>query len=265
MLVCGRGHAFDVAREGYVNLLAGRVPASSGDTAAMIAARARFLWAGHYASIAARTAVVAARMLGGATDACVLEVGAGTGYWLGEVLRACPGAAAGLAIDVSKAAARRATRVDARVASIVADATALPVRSDAIALAVSVCAPRDAGELARVLAPGAALIAVLPTAAHLQELVARAGLLAVGDEKLTRLQEKLGDTFGLVEQTAVATDLTLSRGDVADLILMGPNAFHLTEADVRTRVAALPDPVTATASFEIVAWRRERRPRADAD
>ncbi|WCN82259.1 putative RNA methyltransferase [Micromonospora sp. LH3U1] len=46
-LRCPRRHSFDIARQGYVNLLAGRSP-HVGDTAEMVAARADFLAAGHY-------------------------------------------------------------------------------------------------------------------------------------------------------------------------------------------------------------------------
>ncbi|MFF3856895.1 putative RNA methyltransferase [Micromonospora sp. NPDC002575] len=46
-LRCPRRHSFDVARQGYVDLLAGRAP-HAGDTAEMVAARADFLAAGHY-------------------------------------------------------------------------------------------------------------------------------------------------------------------------------------------------------------------------
>lgn len=46
-LACPHRHSFDIARQGYVNLLAGRAP-HAGDTGEMVAARADFLAAGHY-------------------------------------------------------------------------------------------------------------------------------------------------------------------------------------------------------------------------
>ncbi|QGN45492.1 23S rRNA methyltransferase [Micromonospora sp. WMMC415] len=54
-LRCPRRHSFDLARQGYVNLLAGRAP-HAGDTAEMVAARADFLAAGHYDLISAALA-----------------------------------------------------------------------------------------------------------------------------------------------------------------------------------------------------------------
>ena len=44
-LLCGGGHTFDVARQGYVNLL-GRAAPENADTPQMLAARDRFLSAG---------------------------------------------------------------------------------------------------------------------------------------------------------------------------------------------------------------------------
>ncbi|MEU7849751.1 putative RNA methyltransferase [Micromonospora parva] len=69
-LRCPRRHSFDIARQGYVNLLAGRAP-HAGDTPEMVAARADFLAAGHYDVIAAALATAATDAVGrlGATDA----------------------------------------------------------------------------------------------------------------------------------------------------------------------------------------------------
>ena len=54
-LGCPRAHSYDIARQGYVNLTAGRSP-HSGDTPAMVADRVAFLAAGHYDFIGAALA-----------------------------------------------------------------------------------------------------------------------------------------------------------------------------------------------------------------
>ncbi|MGW3618265.1 putative RNA methyltransferase [Micromonospora arida] len=69
-LRCPRRHSFDIARQGYVNLLTGRAP-HVGDTPDMVAARADFQAAGHYDVISAALAAAATDAVGrlGATDA----------------------------------------------------------------------------------------------------------------------------------------------------------------------------------------------------
>jgi 23S rRNA (guanine745-N1)-methyltransferase len=57
-LRCPRRHTFDVARQGYVNLLTGRAP-HVGDSAEMVTARAEFQAAGHYDIISAALAAAA--------------------------------------------------------------------------------------------------------------------------------------------------------------------------------------------------------------
>ncbi|WP_449291493.1 putative RNA methyltransferase [Nonomuraea marmarensis] len=55
-LRCVQGHTFDVAKQGYVSLLVGSRPPGTADSAAMVAARAEFLDAGHYAPLTAAVA-----------------------------------------------------------------------------------------------------------------------------------------------------------------------------------------------------------------
>ncbi|MGW4643995.1 putative RNA methyltransferase [Sphaerisporangium sp. NPDC004334] len=51
---CGQGHAYDVAKQGYVSLLTGSAAPGTADTPPMVAARAAFLGAGHFAPLARR-------------------------------------------------------------------------------------------------------------------------------------------------------------------------------------------------------------------
>jgi 23S rRNA (guanine745-N1)-methyltransferase len=75
--VCPNAHSYDVAREGYVNLLPPGRPSrrSAGDDKDSVAARRRFLNAGYYASLADRVATMVAAL----APRAVLDVGCGEG------------------------------------------------------------------------------------------------------------------------------------------------------------------------------------------
>ncbi|WP_426753581.1 putative RNA methyltransferase [Myxococcus sp. Y35] len=265
-LRCAARHAFDVARQGYVHLLPGRRPPGNADTQSMVAARQAFLARGHYAPLARLLAEHAARLdATEGTERCVLEVGAGTGYHLAHVLDRCPGQA-GLAVDLSRFAARRAARAHVRAGAIIADGErALPVRSQSVALALSVFAPRNARELHRVLRPQGALLVATPTERHLRQLIAPMGLLSVDTHKEERLHARLRPTFEPGTRESLELDMALTREEVFLLAAMGPSAFHVPAEELRRRADALPARTTVTASFTVATYHRVEPPPAPGD
>lgn len=216
---CPRRHSFDLARQGYLNLLAGPQPPSA-DTAAMLAARARVLDSGLFdpvLDLVAQHARAARR---------ILEVGAGTAHYLRRSLGDDPDRR-GIALDVSVPAARVAARLDTRIASVVGDVwTGLPVREDAVDAVLSAFAPRNPTEFARVLAPGGQLLVVTPNPGHLTVLRRRHGLLGIEPGKPERLLAAASEFFDLRVTSRVRASLDASAALAADLIAMGPNAFH---------------------------------------
>lgn len=255
-LRCPSGHVFDVARQGYVSLLPGGLT-PVGDTAAMVAARTEFLSAGHYARLAEAVATAVAEAVRAAGDppGLVADVGAGPGYYLAAVLDHQPGRA-GLALDASKFAARRAARAHPRIGAVVADVRGrLPVADGAAAVALSVFAPRPEAELRRILHPAGRLLVVTPDSGHLGELAAPLGLLAVDPRKDERLATRLGDHFDLASRRQHRFQLALSRQDVTAVAAMGPSAWHAEPAQLVERVAALPSVVPVTVSVTMWTFR----------
>jgi 23S rRNA (guanine745-N1)-methyltransferase len=252
---CERGHSFDVARQGYVSLLSGAASPTTGDRAAMVHARAEFLGSGHYASLTQAVADATVSALG-PMDGCIVDVGAGTGHYLAGVLDTVVGIV-GVAADVSRHALRRAARAHPRLGAVGCDVwRQIPVRTGAAVLVLNVFAPRNGAEMSRILRPGASLIVVTPTTRHLGELVSRLGLLTVDRAKEERVADTLHPYFALAKQTTHEFSLALSRRDVANLVTMGPSAWHSRADSIEQRTLALPDPTTATASVTLSVYER---------
>jgi len=249
-LFCARGHGFDIARQGYVSLLTGASTKMSGDTAAMLDARAAFQDARHFAPIAAAVARFSSGGAGTRPSRSILEIGAGTGYYLAAALDAAPDAH-GIALDVSKPAARRGARAHPRAASILADVwRGLPIRDGRVDRVLSVFAPRNPEEVARVLAPCGSFIVVTPTPRHLSELIAPLGMIGVDATKDDRLAETMSGRFGRVDSGLVEYSMRLTRADVGNVVAMGPSAHHATDLRAE-RIAALPETVEVTASVTV--------------
>ncbi len=241
---CPAGHHWDVARQGYLNLLAGPQPRNA-DTPTMLAARARVLDSGVFdplLDLVAGHARPARR---------ILDVGAGTGHYLRRAL-GDDQEIAGVALDVSVAAARAAARRAPRIAAVVADTwRGLPVRDHCMDAVLSVFAPRNLTEFARVVAPGGRLLVLVPNPGHLAVLRDRYGLLSIEPGKQDRLLAAAAEFFDVRATARLRSPVVLTAGQAADLVAMGPNAFHdrqvptegLTDhLDVTLRVF---EPVTA--------------------
>ncbi|MFJ2861275.1 putative RNA methyltransferase [Kitasatospora sp. NPDC087314] len=258
-LRCPAGHSFDLAKQGYVSLLAGDAHTGTGDTAEMVAARADFLAAGHYRPIVdalAEAAEAAEAAAAADPQGLVADLGAGTGHYLAHVLDALPGRV-GAALDISKYALRRAAKAHPRIGAVVCDAwRPLPLRDASAGLMLNVFAPRNGPEIRRVLRPGATLLLVSPTARHLRELVDALGLLSVDEEKQRRIDEKLGPYLTPAGQRQVEFTLRLGPEDVRTVVGMGPSAWHTDPDRLAAALADLPDPVEVTASVTVAAYRR---------
>ena len=249
-LRCLGGHAFDRARQGHVTLLPPGHRPPSGDSAEMVADRAAFLAAGHYAGI---TAALAEAVAPG-EPRTLIDLGGGTGHHLAALLDRLPGAA-GVVLDSSAYAARRAARVHPRAMAVVADSWArLPVRDGAVDRALVVFAPRNGPETARVLAPGGRLVVITPAAEHLAELVGPLSLLRVDPDKTARLAGALEPHLRRVAATGHREELLLDPAAVIALVGMGPHARHLSREALVATVGRLPAPVRVTVAVDVTTY-----------
>lgn len=276
-LVCGAGHSFDAAKQGYFNFLVGKGTVFEADSADMVAARFEFLSAGHYQRLADAVAELAAPALMRASGrlGLVLDAGTGTGHYLRAVLdrvsrdvavpadpseggapagdaSADSASAAAIGLDISKFALRRAARMNPEALNLVGDVwQPLPVAENAVDVVTVVFAPRNAPEFARVLRPGGRLVVVTPRPGHLEEVAGLTGMLGIEPAKDERLAASLGRHFAPVDARDLDLALTLSPRDVANLAFMGPAGHHLDRAALAALEAALPAWTAVSARFRI--------------
>jgi 23S rRNA (guanine745-N1)-methyltransferase len=175
-LLCAHGHSFDIARQGYANLLSvqhkrSRAP---GDSQAMVAARAAFLDSGVYAPVAERLVALAAAGLPTDRPAVVLDAGCGEGYYLAclqHVLAKEPGPAARLVgIDISKPAIIAAARRSRAITWLVASNARPPLLPGSVDLVICAFGFPSYRALHETLRPGGRLLLVDPGPDHLLEL-----------------------------------------------------------------------------------------------
>lgn len=259
-VACGRGHRFDIARQGYVNLRAGGSGAGTGDSAAMVTSREEFLRHGHYEPLADAIAEAAAwHTPRHRTPGVVVDLAGGTGYYLAAVLDALP-TRYGACLDLSVPALRRAARAHSRAAAIGADAwRPLPLADGAASLLLSVFGPRNPAEITRVLAPGGTLIIASPGAGHLGELREPLGTIGVDERKDQRIADAYGD-YDQAGDSRVNYRLSLDHDGIAAGVGMGPSARHITPQTLTARIRGLPPMVIVTVDVQVRVLRRPLLP-----
>lgn len=253
-LVSESGHSFDVAKQGYVTLAPGAGLKHKGDDADMVTAREAYLSKGHFAPFVEAVTGAVQNALDSTVNAddvpepALLEVGAGTGYYLSHTLDSIEGAR-GVGLDISPHAARHLAKCHPRVGAVIADVwERLPLRDESINAISVVFAPRNPAEFQRVLAPGGQVIVLTPQAGHLDELRDPLGILGVEEGKVERMYDQAA---GHLEQAAdpvnLAFAIQLDKESIAAQVAMSPSARHISAEELADRMAALPQTMSVTA------------------
>ena len=248
---CDAGHSFDVARQGYVNLLTvdRKHSLHPGDTREMVTARREFLDAGYYMPIADKLQELLRTFVPDAQS--ILDAGCGEGYYLGK-LSSIPDR---WGIDISKEAVRYAAARDKGAHFLTATAAHLPFSDGSFDCVLSMFALTAAEEFARVLHDGGVFVQVLAGEEHLVGLKEIIYPKLLEKEKHLQLElphfsllhtETLHFTFSLPEAKAVH-----------DLLYMTPHVWRISK-DGATRLAQT-DTLTDTAEVIFNVYSRQAR------
>jgi 23S rRNA (guanine745-N1)-methyltransferase len=252
---CTNGHSFDPAKEGYLNLLLSHQRKSNhpGDDANMIQARRRFLDSGVYNPLAHAVRELTSNLKSkaqGLKPFYILDCGCGEGYFLS----ALNGTRFG--VDISKEAVRCAAKRYKDVNWIVANGMRnLPFSEHSLDVILSILAPRNPAEFARILKPDGALILGVPGPNHLIELRSRLTANA-GDfeEKADEAAAKCAPHFVEKHRELLSYQQTLNAAQIADLIQMTP-IFWCSSPEAKAGVQQLEE-LAITVSFVLLTLQR---------
>ena len=219
--VCENRHSFDIARQGYVNLLPVQQKHSltPGDTREQVLSRRAFLEAGHYAPIA-NALIETAKALGVSGE--ILDVGCGEGYYSAQLSKALNAPLTGL--DISKEAVRCAAAKYKESTWLCATAAHIPVEDHSVGLLTSLFALTLPEEFHRVLRPEGYYFQVLAGEDH---------LLGLKSIIYDRLSHKEKDTvpalsgFALVKSIPIRFSFTVEGEQVQNLFSMTPHVFRI--------------------------------------
>lgn len=233
---CCNQHSFDVARQGYVNLLTVSQKHSlhPGDSSVMVAARRNFLNAGYYTPIVEALCRLLSQFAPNAE--AILDAGCGEGYYLSQL-----DAPERWGIDISKDAVRFAAVREKNAHWLTATAAHLPFSEGCFDAVLSMFALTAEKEFARVLKEDGIFVQVLAGEHHLSALKSIIYPTLLQKEKTLHPQL---DGFSLLHAETLTFDFSLdSREMVQNLLYMTPHVWRISQegAQALEQTQALSD------------------------
>lgn len=249
MYDCSNGHPFNIAKEGYINLLLShqRKSKTPGDDPEMVMARRRFFDSGAYDPL---TDLISNTSSMQREHLSVLDSGCGEGHLLGALSEEKEGFFCG--IDISKKAVQAASKRHKKATWIVANGMRdIPIADASMDVILSILAPRNTTEFSRILKPDGALLIGVPGPNHLIELRKQLQFSS-GDfkEKADEAATKCAPQFIESNREQICYETTLCSEQIVDLIRMTP-LFWRSGDDAKSNVMKLKQ-LKLTVSFTLL-------------
>ncbi len=251
--VCPNHHSFDIARQGYVNLLMSQSQGKiHGDDKAMIRAREDFLSRGFYDTLSREVSALAYENC--ACGGVVLDAGCGEGKYTCDVLSyfnergKC---AEVLGIDISKDALKSAAKREKNIAFAVASVSDMPVSENSADVIINIFAPFEAREFSRVLKDDGVIIRVFPLEKHLWELKK----LVYETPYENPIADMTEDGLEIAGRKELRYKMELSCEDAKSLFAMTPYFYRTGEKD-REKLEKI-EKLTCAAEFGIAVYKKK--------
>lgn len=245
-LSCENNHVYDLAKEGYCNLLLAQQKNSKepGDSKEMLHSRRDFLQAGYYRPLASKMTEMLSPFVN--SESQLLDCGCGEGYYT-EQLSISLGpyiSAIDIAKDGVRLAAKRFKNIKGAQAAV-ASSFKLPLPDHQFDAIMQVFAPVSESELLRVLKTDGIYCDVSPGPHHFRELKEK-----LYDEVRPHELPRLAEGFVLIKEEALKFAITLSNNaDLKNLLMMTP-LYWKGSREAKAELMAL-DQFTVTIDFLI--------------
>ena len=219
--VCDNRHSFDIARQGYVNLLTVQQKKSlhPGDTREQVLSRRAFLEGGFYEPIA-NALCETANELG--AEGPILDVGCGEGYYCTRLATALNAELTGL--DISKEAVRVAAGKYKEANWLCATAAHIPVEDKSVKTLTSLFALTLPEEFSRISADDGLYFQVLAAQDHLL------GLKSVIYDRLNFKEKNTVPElpgFTRIRSIPIRFTFTVEGRQVQNLFSMTPHVYRI--------------------------------------
>ena len=228
-LICDNNHCFDIAKQGYVNLLQGSKKYDNYDKASFENRKA-VLESGLYDEILNFIMDYINKF---PEKKNILDVGCGEGYYSNKIADSLRKNI--FAFDISKDSISLAARADREnlVKWFVSDLANIAVKDDSMDFILDIFSPANYDEFRRILKSDGRLIKVVPGENHLVEIRNKVkSLLKNSDYSNKRVIDCFSDSFNIDFSKRLTYSCKLSPETLKALIEMTPLLFNVNTEEI---------------------------------
>lgn len=244
-LVCRKNHSFDIARQGYVNLLPVQNKKSlhPGDTREMLSARRSFLDSGIYMPVRNIVVSEVSRLAESLDKPLIVDMGCGEGYYTCSIKDSVKDCEC-IGIDISKDAVKMACSRDKSVSWIAATAGCIPVKNDSTDIITAIFSLISKNEYLRILKKGGFVVEITAGNDHLKELKQ-----IIYDEVYVQNKKPsfIGEEFKEIKREEHKFSFSLKNEELQTLLAMTPHFWRIKKEN-REKLEKISE-LTLTAHF----------------
>lgn len=226
---CSNHHSFDLAKEGYLNLLL-NAKKTAGDAKKMMQARQHFLNAGYYQPLSDHLNTLLDHVL--KDGQVLLDMGCGEGYYLSRFSHLtkrsnldCFG------FDISKVGIKMAAKRQSDLHWLVANFAQVPFSDHSVHCVLSMFSEYHVSEIERILEKKGYIIIVRAGKQHLQEL--KHLIYPEIHEKVHAAEIKFFPNFSVERFPLTYSTSISSSQDLQNLLLMTPHYWKIKPESVQ--------------------------------
>lgn len=233
-LVCSNNHTFDIAKQGYINLMT-RSSNSHYDKNLFESRQKIIMESSLYSVVHAKISeIIKEHVDDSIYPIMILDAGCGEGSHLQRIIEECNNIATiGVGLDISKAGILLAAKKYKKSIWLVGDLANSPLEDRSFHVILNILSPSNYKEFKRVLVPKGLIIKVVPRPNYLVEL--REALFDDNEKKVYQNDETVDlfkKNFYLKDVFNLSYTRKLDHEELDNLVKMSPLSWNSEKADI---------------------------------
>lgn len=230
-LVCENGHSFDLAKQGYVNMLQKQVSTMYDHT--LFDARKRIIYDyKFYDKVHQKISKIIDEAL--QEGGLVFDAGSGEGTHLNAIFNHLDkDSIHGIGLDISKDGIVMAAKNYSDLNWLVGDLTQTPFKEHSLDIILSFLSPANYSEFKRIMKPNGLLIKIIPGSHYLKEIREH---LSDEDKEYenTDTVNLMRNKVDVISEERVTYEREVDEEVLRDILTMTPLTWHISESQIES-------------------------------